>query len=433
MRVAWSRAQVGRWANDVFVAGVVAVMAGALAPWFASGRGVGDGLVLQGVFGAAYLVAGLLLLVRVVRRRRVRMHAWTWWPLAFLGLATLSLLWSDVPDLTLRRVVALAGTLVFAGWISETMDARRALRSVALGLIAIAAASFVMLAVAPHVAVHASGMHAGNWRGALLHKNLLGREMALATTLALGLAVLAPRRRRAVWLGIAAATALLVLGARSATGMVLLSVGAATVMLASVPAIGQRERMGRHVLIVAALSAGVVLIGVLGVTILGALDRDLTFTGRDRIWEVTVALLRDRAWTGAGYGAFWDGPGGAAVSAALGYYVGHAHNGLLQVATALGVPGVLLLLTLYLGAIVRALRAPALRSARPLVLGFFVHVAVLSFSDAVMAGPNSLALTLTVALVLMGPGGTADAPVARAHDASIERPPERAGPDGAVA
>lgn len=393
-----------RRTNDAFVIAVVAAQAGALAPWFASGRGVGDGLVLQGAFGAAYLVAALLLFGRLVRRRRVRVSPWMWWPLVFLGLATASLLWSDVPELTARRVVALAGTLVFAAWIAETMDPRRALRNVALGLLVIAGASFVLLAVAPQIAVHAAGSHAGNWRGALLHKNLLGREMALATTLALGMAVVAPRRWRLAWLAAAAATALLVLGARSATGLVLIAVGTLTVTLMAVPAVGQRERMGRRVLVVATIATATALVGALAVVLLDALGRDLTFTGRDRIWQVTLDVLRDRALTGAGFGAFWDGPGGAEVSAALGYSVGHAHNGLLQAATSLGIPGVLLVLTLQVGAFVRALRAPAFRAARPLALGFLLHFAVLGVSDAVMSGPNSLSLTIALALVLMRPG-----------------------------
>lgn len=421
------------WANDAFVVVVVAMQAGALAPWFASGRGVGDGLVVQAAFGAAYLVAAVLLFGRIVRRRRVCFSPWLWWPLAFLGLAAASMLWSDVPALTLRRVVALAGTVVFAVWIAETMDPRRALRNVAYGLLAIAAASFVLLALAPQVAIHASGSHAGNWRGALLHKNLLGREMALATTLTLGLALLAPRRQRLAWLVAAAATALLVLGARSATGLVLLAVGVSTVTLLATPAMGQRERMGRSVLIVAALVTATAVVGALGVVLLDALGRDLTFTGRDRIWEVTIDLLRDRAWTGAGYGAFWDGPAGAQVSASLGYNVGHAHNGLIQAATSLGIPGVLLVLSLHVGAIVRAVRAPAFHAARPLALGFLLHFAVLSVSDAVMSGPNSLSLTIALALVLMRPGVPADTSAVAERSRDPVRPARVVGADGASA
>lgn len=421
MRLAWGRRAVRRRANDAFVAGAAVIQAGALAPWFASGRGVGDGLVLQAAFGATYLVAALFLFGRIVRRRRMRLSPWAWWPLALLVLATASLAWSDVPELTLRRVVALAGTIVFAAWIAETMDARRALRSVAYGLIAIAAASWLFLAVAPDVAIHASGSHAGNWRGALLHKNLLGREMALATSLSLGLAVLAPRRWRLAWLAVAGSTALLVVGARSVTGLALLGAGAATVALAALPALGERERMGRRVLIVAAIAAGALALAGLATTVLQAVGRDLSLTGRDRIWEVTIDVLRGRLWTGAGFGAFWDGPAGAQVSAALGYRVGHAHNGLLQMATSLGLPGAILLLVLYVAAWWRALRAPAMRAVGPLVLPFLVHVAVLSVSDAVMSGPNSLALTFVLALLLMRGGPAVRLP--RPASASRTAPP----------
>lgn len=401
MRRAIPLERVGRWANDAFVALVVALQAGALAPWFASGRGVGDGLVLQGAFAAVYAVAAGLLLVRLARRRRVRATWWMLWPLAYMTLATASITWSDLPELTLRRVVALAGTLAFAWWVAETMTPRRALKNVAMGLSAIAAASFALLVLAPQIAIHQGGAHVGDWRGALLHKNLLGREMALATTLALGLAVSAWRRERRRWLLVAAATALLVLGARSATGLVLLMAGAAAMALAALPAVGARERMGRRVLVASTITLVLALVASFGWLMLDALGRDATFTGRDRIWEVTIAELGSRPWTGAGFGAFWEGPGGAAVSRALDYYVGHAHNGLLQAATSLGIPGVLMIVMVYASVFVRVLKAPGFATARPAALGFLVHVALLSVTDAIMSGPNSLSLSVVVAFALM--------------------------------
>jgi exopolysaccharide production protein ExoQ len=396
--------RLGRFAPDAFVALVVALQVGILAPWFGAGRGGSDGLVVQAAFAAVYAVAALLLLLRVVRRRRVRWTRWLLWPLAYLGLAAASLLWSDLPALTLRRTVALAGTLLLAWWWAETLGPRRLLRGVAFGLLLVAAASYALLLLAPQVAVHGgASQHAGDVRGALLHKNLLGREMALATTLALGLAAAAPRRRPG-WLLAAVATAGLVAGAGSATGLVALLGGLGVVTLAALPAANAWERAGRAALVAGAVAGAALLVAAAAPRLLGWLGRDTSFTGRDRIWEVTVGLLRDRPWTGFGYGAFWEGPGGAEVSRQLGYAVGHAHNGLLQAATSLGVLGAAALLLLFGGAAWRALRAPAFRSVRPAALGLLVHVALLSITDAVMSGPNSLSLTVVLTFVLVRAG-----------------------------
>lgn len=413
--------------NVVFVAGVVALQVGILTPWFGV-QADGEGTIQQAAFGLAYAIAGLLLLVRVASRRSIHGSWWYLWLLTFLGLAAASVLWSDLPQLTLRRVIALAGTLVFAIWVAETMTPRRILRSIVLGLLIVAAASYVTLAVAPQRAIHGGGSHVGNWRGALWHKNLLGREMALATTLTLAWAAVAPRRQRRMLLIVAGATALLVLGARSVTGIVLMVAGLATVILAALPAVNARERLGRRVLLFAAVVAGLAMIGAFGVVLLDLLGRDLTLTGRDRVWEVTFDVLRDRVWTGHGFGAFWNGPAGAEVSRRLGYGMVHAHNGLLQIATSLGIPGVALVVTIYLGLLWRAVRAPALSAVRPAVLGFLAHFALLGVSDAVMSGPNSLSLTFTVALLLTAPklrGGAATA--AARVDGTLIRAPVRSG------
>jgi exopolysaccharide production protein ExoQ len=388
--------------NEAFVAGVVALQVGILTPWFGV-QADGEGTVQQGAFAAAYAISALLLVIRVASRRRIRASWWYLWVLAFFALATTSMLWSDLPQLTLRRVIALAGTLVFAVWVAETMTPRRMFRSVVLGLLLVAAASYVTLAVAPQRAIHGGGSHVGNWRGALWHKNLLGREMALATTLTLASAAVAPRRQRRALLVAAGLAATLVIGARSVTGIVLLVAGVATVILAALPAADARERLGRTVLWVTAVVAGSAVIWAFGAVALDALGRDLTFTGRDRVWEVTYDVLRERVWTGHGFGAFWDGPGGAEVSRVLDYRVVHAHNGLLQIASSLGVPGVVLVVTLYLGLLSRAVRSPALLPVRPAALGFLVHFALLGVSDAVMSGPNSLSLTLAVAILLTSP------------------------------
>lgn len=425
----------GRFAQEAFVAAVVALQVGLLAPWFGAGRGAADGQIVQGAFAAAYAVAAVLLLLRFVRRRRVRWTRWLVWPLAYLGLALASWLWSDLPMLTLRRSVALAGTIVFALWLAETMAPLRLFRSVIVGLVIVAAASFALLAFAPQVAVHeAASPHTGNWRGALLHKNLLGREMALATTLALALAAVSPRPQRLRWIGVALLTATLVVGARSATGVAVMLGGAGAVVLAALPAATAWERAGRRGIVTAALAAATVSVGVAGPVLLAWLGRDTTFTGRDRIWEVTVALLRDRAWTGYGYRAFWEGSGGAEVSRQLGYAVGHAHNGLLQAATSLGLPGATLVFVLFAGVVWRVLRAPGFRAVRPPAVGFLLHVALLSVTDAVMSGPNSLALTVVLALALMraptpARGGEA---VSATAGASTPAPSDRSAPRAAL-
>jgi len=65
---------------------------------------------------------------------------------------------------------------------------------------------------------------------------------------------------------------------------------------------------------------------------------------------------------------------------------------------------------------------------RPLAVGFLLHVALLSVTDAVMSGPNSLALTVVLALALM----RAHTPAHGGEAASATTPPHRSAPRAAL-
>ncbi|MFX5660526.1 O-antigen ligase family protein, partial [Acinetobacter baumannii] len=86
---------------------------------------------------------------------------------------------------------------------------------------------------------------------------------------------------------------------------------------------------------------------------LGSITRALpiypTFTGRSEIWEFALAAVAEKPITGHGYAAFWDGvterqtTQGAewAVSAA------HSHNSYLDLAVTIGLPGLLLVILIF--------------------------------------------------------------------------------------
>lgn len=75
--------------------------------------------------------------------------------------------------------------------------------------------------------------------------------------------------------------------------------------------------------------------------IVNALGRDLTFTGRTNIWS-QITWNTVNPLTGCGYWNFWKGPGGAAISTAIGWTVPTAHCGYLDVYLDGGILGLFL-------------------------------------------------------------------------------------------
>jgi O-antigen ligase len=359
------------------------------------------------VYAVLYATAAVLIGVRLVRRRRFgRPVAELAWPLAYAGLALLSLAWSDVPELTSRRAIALIGAFTFAGWLAARWDLRRTFRAVAWALSAIAVASAVLLVADPTLAIHpASSPHAGDWRGALLHKNLLGREMALGAAFAAAFALNAGGAARWGWAAATVLMATLLVGSGSATGLALALALLAVVLIVVVPAATAWERVARGGLAVGGGAIALATTLLAAPALLAALGRDATFTGRDRIWQLTLERVAASP-LGSGYGAFWDGPNGAAISASLGYPVGHAHNGWLEVAAQAGWLGAALVAGLVAVVAWRALRdrRPLTDPVRAGTLLLVAYALVVNVADATLAGPNAPTLVLLVAALLRSGG-----------------------------
>jgi len=286
-------------------------------------------LLLLPVFTAAgWLLAGHLRSAA----NNVR-AAWPLWPV--LGLSFLSVAWSAVPTTTLLWAIALLGVSAFGVALAVRFSPQdqAALVAATGAIIALGSIMWVLLLPGRY------GPWSGAWEGLYVHKNLLGRIVALgvvaaAVDLAIGhrrpLALLAfllcfgvtvASRSQASLLDIvvAVAAAMLLLGARRWPRQ-------ATVILA-----GGAAAIGVALILLLATPAGLAL-----------LTRSYTFNGRTVIWKLVTASAMQKPWFGHGYGAFWPSAPGLNVAAAFYVPINHAHNGFLDVFAELGVAGVVL-------------------------------------------------------------------------------------------
>lgn len=297
---------------------------------------------------------GLALLVLALNWRRLAALAPGLAGLgALVAICLASVVWSDFPDLTIRRALLLAFLTVIAAACASGL---RSLRQLHTALFAVTATVIVLnvigSALMPGFAVTDLGL-----RGMYSQKNVAGIASMIAAVTAATWALGCVRVRHAALglLALALALAFLML-TRSKTSIALTGLA-----LAGIAAFALTEKLGpRFALLlgaVAALGVSVLLAafaayGFDPVAFSAAFTGDASFTGRDELWAFALKAAEERFWLGHGYGAFWDvGPDNDPLNRIdPGTWLGdvevgtinQAHNGYLELWLHIGLPAVVL-------------------------------------------------------------------------------------------
>ncbi len=306
-------------------------------------------LLWLGVYGVAFLliVSRWRLFLSLATRNKLL--------LVLVGVVLASVLWSAAPDVTLRRGVALVGTTLFGAYLGARYGLGELLRLLAWTLGIVALLSLLVALALPSYGISSTSLTAGDWKGVFVHKNILGREMALSALVFFLIALDDRRYRRLAWGGFVLSFGLLLLSG-SMTSLIVL----ATVLFL-LPL--YKALRWSHTASVPFLIAVVLLVGgttqwILGdvQALLDTLGKDVTLTGRTLLWPAVVEMIEERPWLGYGYSAFWLGWEGE--SATLWFITNqeydHAHNGILDLWLDLGLVGVCVFTAAYLLAFGRA-------------------------------------------------------------------------------
>lgn len=309
-----------------------------------------------------------------------------------------SMYWSLDPGLSARRGFAVVMSVLFGFAIAARWDWKQLISLLAITYAILAVGSLIAVVVAPSFGIQQE-IHEGAWRGLWGEKNTLGAIMSYGASASIGAAAILPRQR-IFWLSMMALQAGLVLMSTSKTGLLalLLVVGGAT-GIALV-----RKGFGFAALMIFFLflggSLGTLILAMAPVEFLELLGRDATLTGRTDIWEVLIGQVMDRPWTGYGYGAFWTVENGPVfwVRQATNWPVPTAHNGWLEVALAIGLPGLAMLVLVYLGTVGRAIGRLFRGREVYFLLTFFAVVTTVSISESNLLHRNSLMWVVFVAI-----------------------------------
>jgi exopolysaccharide production protein ExoQ len=296
----------------------------------------------------------------------------------FMVLASLSILWSIEPAITLRRIIRLyiivSVTVAFAsaGW-----QPRRFENSVRWLLCLLLAASAIFCYWDPDLAIHheRSAELVNAWHGITTGKNVLGSVAGCAFILWLHGLLTGETGRIAAIANLALAGLCLVMS-RSSTSLMATAFAAFFVILLVRPPGSMRHLMPY---IVGFFAVAVLLYALAVLNILPGLSviltpirtfsgKDLTFSGRTNIWYLLKLHIRQHPLLGTGYEAYWIGPVPSSPSYdmvnQLYFYPTEGHNGYLDVINDLGYVGGACLLAYFIVYLRQGLNLMRLERAR---------------------------------------------------------------------
>lgn len=269
--------------------------------------------------------------------------------LVFILYLTVSISWSQAPDITLRRTAGVWGPTLFAFFLVCRFDLPTLLKltSIALGFAAVGSLFYGIVLPDQGIMHDESPELQGAWCGLYTHKNSLGQFML--GNAVINLALWRLKKDKLVLFGLSLAILLIILS-RSTTSLILLPLAFIFPVLQQFMHKSAKIQYVVFVLVFISIIA-VAFIGISAENVIVDLTgKDLTFTGRVGLWDMATTRIMEKPLLGYGYGAFWLGEIGESgkINALLELTYDTAHNGYLDLALDLGIIGLLLYLIIML-------------------------------------------------------------------------------------
>jgi len=273
--------------------------------------------------------------------------------LCLVGWLLINIVLSESRGVSIQRFALLASVTSLAILLPLLPPTQRSF-NLWLGAAALVLLTLCYLGVllAPQYSIHsaldiAEPQLAGDWRGSFGHKNVASPVMTILVYVgiylcAVGSFVMGP--------AIAALAGIFLIFTGGKTSSVLCL---AIYALASLAYLTPGLWLKRIICFVPLLVMNLLTVGSVMSPALGALTRllplDPTFTGRSAIWEFALAAVAEKPIIGHGYAAFWDDVTArqTAQGAEWATSAAHSHNSYLDLAVTIGLPGLLLVILVF--------------------------------------------------------------------------------------
>ena len=259
----------------------------------------------------------------------------------------MSVVASSDPSLSARRLMFTLLTIGFAAIVLLLpRNARHFADVLAAVTLTVLAACYIGVFIAPTFSIHqptdfTETELAGDWRGIFGHKNEASATMVLFVFIGL---FIARMRSVAVGLLIVALSFVFLIFTHSKTSILMLPLTFAVAAL--LPRI-RRPFVGVAFALSIVIGVNLFSVGSIYIepirNLLDATMADPSFTGRTDIWEFAISRLAQHPIVGYGFAAFWNTPEVIyGMKDNWANTASHAHNGYLDLAITIGIPGAIL-------------------------------------------------------------------------------------------
>ncbi|MCP3463810.1 MULTISPECIES: O-antigen ligase [unclassified Bradyrhizobium] len=273
--------------------------------------------------------------------------------LCFVGWMLINIVFSENRGVSAQRFVLTASVSALAILLPLLPPTQKSFnRCLGLAALVLLALCYLGVMLAPQLSIHTAAditepQLAGDWRGTFGHKNVASPVMSCLVYLGIYLTAVGSLVMGPV---IAALAGIFLIFTGGKTSSVLCLV---IYVLASVVYLTRSLWLKRLICLAPLIVMNLLTVGSVASPTLASITRalpvDPTFTGRSDIWEFALTAVAEKPILGHGYAAFWDDvterqtAKGAewAVSAA------HSHNSYLDLAVTIGLPGLLLVILIF--------------------------------------------------------------------------------------
>ncbi|AFY82273.1 O-antigen ligase family protein [Oscillatoria acuminata] len=356
------------------------------------------------IFLLIYTISLSLIVLRWKRCLLGIMRAGNLFPYILVGIAFLSLQWSQDPLVTRGHLRDFIGITIFATYVGTRYTLKEQFEMLCLTLGLATFLSMVYGFAKPADGVHPEPIFDGAWRGIYNHKNGLGSLMGLSA----GFFVLLARSRLCpswlAWVG-SIVSIFLILKAKSGGGRVTF-----LVLSVLIPLYGGLRFRSKLIVYFAIL---VVLIGgVMGVwfgdnsgLIFESLEKDDTLSGRTPVWELMLETSREHRWLGFGFKTYWLGFRGPSAYVWLNstWRPNYGHNGFMDLLVELGVVGLSVFLLAFTLNLLHSLRwivnTKTMETLWPLL--FLTYLVFANITETRLVEPKSIYWSLFVIIGLL--------------------------------
>ncbi|MDN3276800.1 O-antigen ligase [Frankia sp. RB7] len=273
--------------------------------------------------------------------------------LCLVGWMLINVVLSESREVSIQRFVLAASVTALAVILPLLPPTQRSFNlCLGGGALVLLALCFLGVFLAPQYSIHSAlditePQLAGDWRGSFGHKNVASPVMSILVYVGIYLSAVGSFVMGPV-IALLAGIFLIFTGGKTSSVLCLSIYALASLVYVTRSLWLKRVICFAPLIVMNLLTVGSVLSPALG-SITRALPVDPTFTGRSDIWEFALAAVAEKPITGHGYAAFWDDVTARQTAKGSEWAVtaAHSHNAYLDLAVTIGLPGLLLVVLIF--------------------------------------------------------------------------------------